>query len=303
MLFPFYLVKFNLLEGYYVADDIHFLVLKITAIIYSAYHIFLIELSKRKSKIELFLEGVKNKKFTLQDRKNIRYTLVKFFFIPLMLPSAIIYFKLFLNLFTEEFIYTGFIQLFNKVIFTFVIYGVSFVTLAFYAFGYLFESEKLNSEVKSVDSTFFGWVVLLVCYVPFFVFITQYIPFPTQDYAFFINEEVTFIIRLILSLVMLFKMYVVVSLGAKCSNLTNRGIVTSGAYSYVRHPHYLAKLIIWWITFLPFFIYNLWAVGPMIFWTVVYVLRAITEEKHLSKDEEYRIYKSKVRWMFIPRVF
>lgn len=280
----------------------HAVVLKITAVLYAIYQVFVISLATEKTKIELFLEGIKNKKFTTNDWKNIRYAVVKFFFIPLMLPSAVIYFNLFIEFCSESFIYNGFIPFFNKVIFTSVIYGVSFFTLAFYAFGYLFESKKLNSDVKSVDNTFFGWAVLLICYVPFFVILTQYIPFATQDYAFFINEEVTFAVRVFLSAMMLFKMYVVVLLGAKCSNLTNRGIVTSGAYKYIRHPHYLAKLIIWWVTFLPFLIYNYWAVGPMIFWTVIYFLRAVTEEKHLSKDSDYLVYKKKVRWMFVPRI-
>ncbi len=302
LVFPFYLLQHDTVRGYYLAEGNHVLVLKIAAILYAIYQVVLISLAKGKSKIELFLEGVKNKSFTINDWKNIRYAAVKFFFIPLMLPSTIIYFNLFLDLVLSEVVYNDFITFFNKVIFTSVIYIVSFVTLGFYSFVYLFESKKINSEVKSVDHTFFGWAVLLICYIPFFVFVTQYIPFPTQDYAFFINEEVTFIVRIFLCLVMLFKMYSVVLLGAKCSNLANRGIVTSGAYKYIRHPHYLAKLIIWWVTFLPFLIHNYWAIGPMVFWTVVYFLRALTEERHLSKDLDYLDYKKQVKWMFIPRV-
>lgn len=301
-MFPFYLVQFDAIKGYYLTEGIHSEVLKIAALFYAAYQVVLISFSNEKTKIELFLEGVKDKNFTKEDWKNIRYALVKFFFIPLMLPSAIIYFNLSVELFSMSKVYNDFISFFNNVVFTFIIYGVSFVTLAFYAFGYLIESKKLKSEVKSVDNTFLGWGVLLVCYVPFFVILTQYIPFATQDYAFFINKEITFIVRLFLSLIMLFKMYSVVLLGAKCSNLTNRGIVTSGVYKYIRHPHYLSKLIIWWITFLPFLIYNYWAIGPMVFWTVVYFLRAVTEERHLSKDVDYLAYKKKVKWMFIPKV-
>lgn len=302
LMFPFYLLQFDSKIGYYLIRGNHSNVLKITALLYSAYQVYLISTAKEKTKIELFLEGVRNSKFTSNDWKNIRYSLVKFFFIPLMLPSAIIYFNLFIELFSEAYIYKDFITFFNKVIFTFIIYGVSFFTLAFYAFGYLFESKKLKSEVKSVDNTILGWVVLLICYVPFFVVITQYIPFPTQDYAFFMNEEITFFVRVFLSVIMLFKMYVVILLGAKCSNLTNRGIVKAGAYKYIRHPHYLAKLIIWWVTFLPFLIYNYWAIGPMFFWTVVYFFRAVTEEKHLSADPAYLAYKKEVKWMFIPKL-
>lgn len=302
LLLPFYALAFNEELGFYISNNIHSEVLKIAALFYIVYHAILIEQTKGKSKLERFLLALRNRSFTLEDKKNVRYTLVKFFFIPLMLPSAIIYLRLFIDLCFVEFYYINFIQFFNQTIFTFIIYGVSFLTLGYYAFGYLFESKSLRSEVKSVDDTLLGWGVLLICYVPFFVFITQYIPFPTQDYAYFINEEITFVVRLFLSLVMFFKMYSVMLLGAKCSNLTNRGIVRKGAYKYIRHPHYLAKLIIWWATFLPYLIHHFWAMGPMLFWTVIYFLRAVTEERHLSKDPEYLSYKREVKWMFIPYV-
>ncbi|MCT4581350.1 MAG: DUF1295 domain-containing protein [Flavobacteriales bacterium] len=302
LLLPFYLVTFDEKQGFYIAKGIHQSVLKVAALFYIFYQAFLIERATKETKLERFLKGVRNGKLEKGDWKNIRYTLVKFFFIPLMLPSAIIYLDLLIELSRSKWSYTGIVPFFNQTIFTFIIYSVSFVTLGYYAFGYLFESKKLNSEVKSVDDTVLGWGVLLICYTPFFVFMTKYVPFPTQDYAFFVNQEVTFVVRIVLSIVMLFKLSVVMRLGAKCSNLTNRGIVTSGAYRYIRHPHYLAKLIVWWVTFLPYLVGHLWAIGPMLFWTVIYFLRAVTEERHLSKDQEYIDYKKKVKWMFIPYV-
>ena len=303
LLFPFYLLRFDAVAGYYLENSIHFTVLRYGAVFYTIYHWVLIQTAREKTKLELFLEGVKKQQFTAVDWRNMRYALVKFFFIPILLPATVIYVNLVVELVNKPIVYEGFIPFFNQFVFNYVIYIVSFVSLAFYVFGYLFESKKLKSEVKSVDNTVLGWTVTLICYAPFFVILTQYIPFPTQDYAYFINKEITFVVRIILSLVMLFKMYVIILLGAKCSNLTNRGIVTTGAYRYVRHPHYLAKLIVWWITFLPFLIYNYWAIGPMVFWTVIYVLRAITEEKHLSKDPAYLVYKQQVKWLFIPKVF
>ena len=299
---PFYALQFSKASGYFLAFSIHGEVLKIATIFYAIYQSILIHQANGNSKLEEFLLGIRNQKMTSNDWRNLRYTFVKLFFIPLMLPPAIIYFKLFLELLQSDQAYGDFIELFNKYIFSLIIYGVSFVTLAYYAFGYLIESKKLKSTVKSVDNTFFGWIVLFICYVPFFVFMTQYIPFPTQDYAFFINREVTFGVRVLLSFLMLFKMYSVMNLGAKCSNLTNRGIVTRGPYQFIRHPHYLAKLLIWWITFLPYLIHHYWAIGAMVFWSVVYFLRALTEEIHLSKDQEYKAYKKQVKWMFIPYV-
>ena len=89
-------------------------------------------------------------------------------------------------------------------------------------------------------------------------------------------------------------------MGAKCSNLTNRGIVSRGAYRIVRHPAYSSKLIAWWIMCLP--ILNVKVFISMMAWTILYVLRAYTEEKHLIKDIEYRAYMKKIKWQFIPYV-
>jgi protein-S-isoprenylcysteine O-methyltransferase Ste14 len=41
----------------------------------------------------------------------------------------------------------------------------------------------------------------------------------------------------------------------------------------------------------------------MAFWSFIYFLRAITEERHLSNDPEYVAYAQKVRYRFIPGVF
>lgn len=39
-------------------------------------------------------------------------------------------------------------------------------------------------------------------------------------------------------------------------------------------------------------------------WSVIYYLRAVTEEDHLRKvDGEYDAYCEKVRYRFIPRIY
>jgi protein-S-isoprenylcysteine O-methyltransferase Ste14 len=38
-------------------------------------------------------------------------------------------------------------------------------------------------------------------------------------------------------------------------------------------------------------------------WGVIYVLRALTEERHLLKVTEYRAYCKKVKYRFIPGLF
>jgi len=90
-----------------------------------------------------------------------------------------------------------------------------------------------------------------------------------------------------------------VSLGFKASNLTNRGIVRSGPYQYVRHPAYVAKLMIWILQGVFFAQFGIFILLGFI---VIYVLRAWTEERHLSRDSDYLAYKQSVRWWFIPGV-
>ena len=42
------------------------------------------------------------------------------------------------------------------------------------------------------------------------------------------------------------------SFGIRFSNLTHRGIITSGPYRFTKHPAYVAKNISWWLISIPF---------------------------------------------------
>ncbi len=88
--------------------------------------------------------------------------------------------------------------------------------------------------------------------------------------------------------------------------------MSRGPYSVVRHPAYAAKNLAWWIGSLPAFIAwfssgnpraALYSVLAMAGWTTIYVLRAITEERHLLMGHNgYQEYMQRVRWRFIPGV-
>ena len=257
------------------------------------------------SKLLYLLNSLAKKKFD-DKAKNIALAFgVKLFFIPLMIPWTVEFaFVIKGMLFDTTKTYSSFVVYFNKYLFLLISYLIGFVALLYYSFGYLIESSYLNNKIKSVEPTIFGWVVTLICYPLFITFVLIAIPFYTNDMAFFKNQEITFIVRIFLLLVMTFKIWSIAALGAKCSNLTNRGIVTKGPYKWVRHPHYLAKLIVWWVTLIPAFaIYDFWIIGTMVFWTVIYILRAVTEENHLLADEDYVAYCSQVKWRFIPYIF
>lgn len=304
--FPFAEFTYSDSKGFHIGGDFSVVVLFYLALLYSVLVVPALIL-KRKSgnetKFLQLLDAVQKGEYSIVVKKNMLFFLVKFFFIPLMVPSTIIYFKITLEMLNHPIQYQGFIHYFNTYVYSVIVHLVMFVALAIYSFGYLIESEKLDSRVKSVDSTWFGWGVTVICYVPFFIVVSRYIPFYTHDFSYFINSEITFVIRLLLVGIMMFKIWSISTLGVRCSNLTNRGIVQSGPYRWVRHPHYLSKLLVWWGNFVPLFLDNYWMIGGMIFWTTIYILRALTEEKHLSQDLAYQDYMQQVKWRFIPFVF
>jgi protein-S-isoprenylcysteine O-methyltransferase Ste14 len=104
-----------------------------------------------------------------------------------------------------------------------------------------------------------------------------------------------------------------VSLGFKASNLTNRGIVTHGPYRFVRHPAYAAKNLAWWLGALPTLGLLLFAgnwkglaysLVALLGWSTIYVLRALTEERHLRLlDNGYSQYAQQVCWRFVPGIW
>lgn len=173
-------------------------------------------------------------------------------------------------------------------------------TLVF-AIGYTFESTKLKNKVKSVEPTFLGWFVAIVCYPPFNSMVGSLVPWGANDYVNFWNPTLTLIFQVTVLSLLLIYTWASVSLGSKASNLTNRGIVTKFPYSIVRHPAYISKNLIWWVTMLP--VMNLTFFLGMLFWSIIYFFRALTEEKHLRQDPDYVSYCEKVKYRFVPGIY
>jgi protein-S-isoprenylcysteine O-methyltransferase Ste14 len=80
----------------------------------------------------------------------------------------------------------------------------------------------------------------------------------------------------------------------------NRGIVTRGAYRFVRHPVYtgmfLALVSVILRSYTPL---NL-AAAATIF--ILFVVKSMVEERFLSEDAEYAEYMQKVRWRWLPGI-
>jgi len=175
-----------------------------------------------------------------------------------------------------------------------------FIDVAIFGIGYLIESQRLNSEIRSVDPGWFGWLVCLWCYPPFNSF--SFLPF---DQALFpIKLETTESVRLFFNgcegVLWAIFAWSSLALGFKASNLTARGIVQRGPYRWLRHPAYSAKLGVWWIQGV---IFGEFTVGILLAFTLVYGLRAWTEERHLSSVDDYVAYCRAVRWRFFPGFF
>ncbi|AOI79041.1 methyltransferase family protein [Burkholderia sp. NRF60-BP8] len=81
----------------------------------------------------------------------------------------------------------------------------------------------------------------------------------------------------------------------------NRGVVSTGAYRFMRHPIYAGYLLSE-IGFLlaNFSTRNLLTIG---IWMLLQIARIVMEERVLSEDADYRTYKTKVRYRLIPGVF
>jgi len=242
--------------------------------------------------------------------------LVKLFFVPLM---TIFFFDQF-NSFTRNWGYLfnhfnpkaadytfqkGLLDFYNI---TFTAIFVLDVGLAWA--GYVFASRWIRNNIVSVEPTFVGWGVALLCYPPFNSFLHLYFS-PPSDKDFLVFPNSGFALTLaILSLISYFiYMSSTIFFGLRFSNLTHRGIVETGWYRFIRHPAYAGKNISWWLVMLPAIIYQAvhqWSLVPLlqilglILMTVLYYYRALTEERHLAADPVYVAYMERVKYRFVP---
>jgi protein-S-isoprenylcysteine O-methyltransferase Ste14 len=80
----------------------------------------------------------------------------------------------------------------------------------------------------------------------------------------------------------------------------DRGIMTGGAYQFVRHPIYTALfLTLAALTLRSYSPINL--AGALIIFAL-FVVKSIVEERFLSEDRQYAEYMKKVRWRWVPGI-
>jgi len=277
------------------------------------------EESKALSVIKALSNKIKDSKYKIkkQEKTNILAWLVKLFFVPLMISWISKTFFIVLNKIyywfnNTDLILDSAIYFINNYLFLTLLPVIILIDLLYFTIWYLLESKYLNNKIKSVEPTLFWWVIALICYPPFSNSINDILWWYSTNFPEFNNIIAHITINILFIIFFILYTSASVSLWFKASNLTNRGIVSKWLYKYVRHPAYICKNI-WrtiWIT--PILIASIISFNikttililiSTIWWWLVYYYRAMTEEKHLEKDIEYRKYKEKVKYKFIPKIW
>ena len=179
------------------------------------------------------------------------------------------------------------------------------VDLAFVACGYVLTLRLVQSHVRSAEPTMLGWTAALICYQPFWkIFGDLYLGYWSDgDWQSKLQHNPTLLIACgagILIFETIFSLSTI-SFGLRFSNLTHRGIVTTGPYYFTKHPAYVTKICAFFLIALPWIdgrgsgwgLRNLFMLAGLSF---VYWLRAKTEERHLASiDPAYSIYTEQIR--------
>ena len=189
-----------------------------------------------------------------------------------------------------------------------IYHGLFVVDVMVFAIGYGVEHPWLRNEIRSVEPTLLGWFAALLCYPPLVLLTSNALLWSSADLPQFRSPTVQVAGAVAMLLCVGVYTWASLALGLRASNLTNRGIVTTGPYRWLRHPAYTAKNLSWWIGATPLLIRfaysDPWRMWPIVLstaaWSAIYVLRALTEERHLGSDPDYQAYRSRVGWRFLP---
>jgi len=185
------------------------------------------------------------------------------------------------------------------------LHSVLFLDVAIGVIGYAGSSRWLGNKSKSVDGTLSGWLWALLCYPPFNHASTVLLPFKGvfgTPLDFVQTPWVLAVLRGVELVCFAVYAHATIAFGLRFSNMTHRGIIKNGPYAFVRHPAYISKSIAWGAEMLPH-LANAWQIIGLVVFSGIYFMRAVTEERHLAADPEYREYCRKVRWRFIPLVY
>lgn len=172
--------------------------------------------------------------------------------------------------------------------------------------GYMFGSRLIRTETRNVDSTWFGWTITLICYDPIVTAVfgrwfdyraAVEGPLYMRPYAAMFEHAPTilFAFGAIIIVCELVHLWGEAQFGLRASNISNRGVITTGLFRLTKHPIFVSKCVGWFFIWVPFM-----AGGNLaqdlrftLLWAcvcVIYVLRAVAEERVMAKDPDYVAY-------------
>ncbi|WP_188444674.1 methyltransferase family protein [Pseudoxanthomonas indica] len=173
------------------------------------------------------------------------------------------------------------------------------IDTAFATIGYMSTSRRIGAHIRSVDTALLGWLSALACYPPLSLLVLRtWLEYKDGfEWDAWLHASPALALVWGAAILLLTAIYTLstVMFGPRFSNLTNRGIITSGPYRYCKHPAYFCKNLSWWLISVPFVanaglktaLFNSLALIGV---NIIYWLRARTEERHLMQDESYRQY-------------
>ncbi|MDX1919988.1 MAG: hypothetical protein SFU25_04545 [Candidatus Caenarcaniphilales bacterium] len=239
------------------------------------------------------------KDFSYEKKQSILFFTVRGFFLPVMLNTFVSHYYSFVIPASLTDAWTKFTNLNWMQDFVF------FVDVIPFALAYLFNFG--NFRTKSIDINFVGWFFCLACYPPFNTAFGEFFPFYHDDFSGWWGW-------ISLAFIAVYS-WASVALGLRSGHLQYRGLCQSGPYAIVRHPAYAFKTLSWWVGTIAWTSLQIqtandlkqtsiliaWNLLSASFWTWIYHQRAVTEEKHLMKYEEYVNYCERVKYRYIPK--
>lgn len=175
------------------------------------------------------------------------------------------------------------------------------VDVCFGAIGYILGLRVLDAHLRSPNPFLLAWVAALVCYPPFWLtggddalLGWRSLSGEWSDIFGHTGTAATIWVGLLVLATAVYA-WATVAFGVTFSNLTHRGVITTGPYRYFKHPAYLSKNLYWWLLTLPFLtaattVTAIQATAMLLCINAIYWLRARTEEAHLNEDPAYRAY-------------
>lgn len=185
--------------------------------------------------------------------------------------------------------------------FLLVYFFLAAIDTLFAVIGYLMTFRAMDSHIRSTEPTFLGWFICLICYYPFWetLIITsifkEFYANP-EWYKWFGESDILLgIWGPVVIIGMCLEAFTTLTFGIRFSNLTYRGLITSGTFRLSKHPQYVFKMMNRFCFYIPFLSLHgpLGAIQNMLMFAglcFIYYLRAKTEENHLSRYPEYVEY-------------